>query len=601
MRRSAAFCLAVSVALVSYGTRGLSADRSAEDVGRIEAATAGLAVKGAEVAAPTPNTPVQSGDVVRTGPTSSGRLALSGGGSILLQPNTELRVVKHDPSGGGTTIDLARGQVLAQAPPDARDGTEFRIETPTAVVATTAGSVVVRTAPDPISLGMMTLSLTVANGAAPVADAPVTVVVQGVDEALPAGKTNAGGEADVVLDYVKGAHTDLRLAYPLIDWVRFIRQDFQAVVQTCDDGRREIFLTGENGRLPDEPKKCRRQKMGGAFVWNGRKRVGIDAGARTLQATDMKVEPAPRTAIGTTVATAFHGLVWLAGRSTGTGVTYLLPGQTAAADAGGRASSAVRFDHAQLLVAAGLRIDREQWILPAVLTDFTAAGKPCEPVWVLDGLVAKTRARFDIEINGTGTSTGNAFAVHATNEWDCAVYFMVTDGTILHAKGTARRVVRTLFTGAIPAIGNFQRMMTAGIFWRVPPGAKDQVHLMRAYCMELEKLAPHARTEYQVSGEDEQRLYGWRRPIVDNGFSLVAMKRLVSTTGHTVDSLIQWSLWTRIEGLDERKFAEEFTKLVRKNYEAQKKRWDDAAKKTTAASAADMWKLIQVIAPQPAR
>ena len=47
MRRTAALCVAVTVALVSYGTHGVHADRS-EEVGRIEAATAGLAVKGAE-------------------------------------------------------------------------------------------------------------------------------------------------------------------------------------------------------------------------------------------------------------------------------------------------------------------------------------------------------------------------------------------------------------------------------------------------------------------------------------------------------------------------------------------------------------------------
>lgn len=596
MQRLPASCLAVVlVVLVAQASRA-----AVEDVGRVEFATGGVSVKGTDVPVLKPGTPLQSGDIVKTNVTSAARITLAGGASVLMQADSELRVVKHDAAAAQTTIELLRGHVLAQSAPDARDTSELRIETPTAIVSTKDGSVVVRTTPDPISLGIMTMSVKVSNGAAPVANAPIIVVVQGVNEVIPVGRTNAQGDAEVALDYVLAGKRDRLLPLPLIEYLPFIKQDFQTVAETCEDGRIEVFLVGEGGKLPDEPRRCRRQRMSGAFVWNGRKRAAIDLGARTLKAADVPVERADRTAVGATIVTSFDRHVAVRDKSPASSVeTFLLPGRTAAVDRDAVASPAVRFDHPQLLQASGLlNPDREQWIVPAVLTDFTPAGKPCEPVWIVDGVMARSRARYEIDITGTGTSTGNALQVHVTNEWDCAVYFMVTDGTILHARGLTKRVVTSILTGSIPSMDNFQKMITAGLFMRVPPGAKDATQMMRSYCVELHKLAPHQRTEYQVSGEEDQRFIGWRRPIIDNGFRLEALRKISAASGHTIDSLIQWSLWTQIEGLDQRKFEEEFTKLVRKNYDAQKRRWDDAARKQTAASAGEMWKVIQVIAPK---
>lgn len=587
--------------LFTAGSLGAGASGRAVEVGRIELATAGVTVASAEIRPLKPDAAVQVGDLIRTGPAGAARLALAGGASALIQPSTELRVVKHDTATAHTTIELVRGHVLVQSQPDAPSGADLRVETATAVAFTKQGAINVSTAPAPLGLGTMSLVVKVSDGGTPVANAAIKVVVSGIDQPVPVGTSNGQGDADVTFDFVRGATPDRPPADPLIDYLRFVKQDFRAVIEECDGGGHTLFLVGEDGRLPDAPRRCRRQRMAGVFLWNARKRVSVDTAGRTVRAADIEVERPAATAVGTTIVTSFDGQVTLASRSTAAALaTFLLPGQTGAVDAGGVPSPAVAFDHPQLLMFAGLRADdRDAWHVPARLIDFTASGQSCEPAWVVDGVVSRTRARFDIEIRGNGTSTGEAFVVQATNESDCAVYFMVTDGTILNARGMARRVVLSLITGSVPPLETFQRMITVGIFIRLSPGVRDVTVRMRAYCVELHKLAPHQRVEFQVAGEDDQIKFGFRRPIVDEAFRLSALKRLTSTTGHNLDVVIQWALWTHIEGLDLEKFTDEFTKLARKNIETQKKRWDDAAKKFTAAAIADMWRIIQIVAPTP--
>ena len=45
-------------------------------------------------------------------------------------------------------------------------------------------------------------------------------------------------------------------------------------------------------------------------------------------------------------------------------------------------------------------------------------------------------------------------------------------------------------------------------------------------------------------------------------------------------------------------FSNEYTNLVHKNYDGQRRKWDDAAKATTEESTQEMWQLMWLISPR---
>jgi hypothetical protein len=118
---------------------------------------------------------------------------------------------------------------------------------------------------------------------------------------------------------------------------------------------------------------------------------------------------------------------------------------------------------------------------------------------------------------------------------------------------------------------------------------------LRSYCVELHKLAPHPKTEYRFGDEEDQKQLGPNRPIVDRTFSMVQTGKLQLPHDHSLDTVIQWSLWSKIEGMDEKKFDEEFLKLVHKNFEAQKRKWDKAAEQQEEASSRTLWQSVQAV------
>jgi hypothetical protein len=277
-----------------------------------------------------------------------------------------------------------------------------------------------------------------------------------------------------------------------------------------------------------------------------------------------------------------------------------MPGQSAIVGRAEAPTAVMRLDDkriADLLVEEATRSGGNR-IAP--IRDFGPAGEACEAAWIIDGVqTVGPPAKFDYKVVGMGTSTGNALQVQITNESACALYFMVPDGTIMHPKGYTERVVLSLALGGLPPLKNFQKMMTMGGLVRVAAakaGTDVKVTMMlRSYCVELHKLAPHQKTEYKFADEDDQRDLGPNYTILDRTFRLVQTKQLTLTPAHGLDSIIQWSLWTRIEKLDEKKFLDEFTKLVHKNYDAQKRTWDKAAEKDVDGSGRQLFKLVSTV------
>jgi len=146
-------------------------------------------------------------------------------------------------------------------------------------------------------------------------------------------------------------------------------------------------------------------------------------------------------------------------------------------------------------------------------------------------------------------------------------------------------------------MGGFLRIAPAGALASGPaaPVGGEAGMPLRSFCVELHKLAPHPKTEYKIGDESDQAGLGANRAIVDRVFTRVQTGQLRLPPGHPMDSVIQWSLWCKIEGMDEKKFHEEFTKLVHKNYEAQKKKWDKNAEHQTEEASRSLWSAVSEV------
>ncbi len=70
---------------------------------------------------------------------------------------------------------------------------------------------------------------------------------------------------------------------------------------------------------------------------------------------------------------------------------------------------------------------------------------------------------------------------------------------------------------------------------------------------------------------------------------------LVPPPNTSMDSIIQYSLWTKIEKLTQKQFLDEYKLLVHKNYEAKKMKWDKDVEKSTETSGQNLWGAVQKV------
>jgi hypothetical protein len=128
----------------------------------------------------------------------------------------------------------------------------------------------------------------------------------------------------------------------------------------------------------------------------------------------------------------------------------------------------------------------------------------------------------------------------------------------------------------------------------LPPDGKEVVFTLRGYCLELHKLAPHAKTSYKFADAGDMQKMAPSLKVMETANKLAAMRQLGSQM-HTLDSIVQWSLWASREKMNAKEFREEFFKLVEKNYEGQKKKFDKNAKANTEKMVSDLWPLVQKV------
>ena len=587
---------------------------TSNSIGKIvSSAGAAVLLRGEQVLAPVPETLLLPMDIVRTEKGGSMRVLLSDKSTLLLSENTELRIAEHNPETEKTVVELLHGHVLSQNTPVTKAGGMFQIQTPTAIVVALGTSLDVATSSASSTVSREELSkLAVKSADTPLAGADVALVLANMNK-VSLGKTDVQGNLPSPFDLANGGGT------PALDLANLGKVELHAEVEECEDGSRQVYLVGADGKLPPPPKKCKRRRLGGVFFWSAGKLVTLDLSKGMLLITDM-----PSVGLPTSPASVIKNLNQVTrGATPGSG--------TSLADYPGVSSTGVTaLDHFVGVTNFDAKIAGVSYLLPgqhveiprgqppggisviqakdfgAGFNDFTADHRPCQPAIIVNGETVAGIPNYHYKITGLGTSTGNALQLQIANEGGCPLYFLITDGTIFHPKGFTERVLTGILLGGTPNLKDFQKMITMGLFLRlgasgavgagpVAPGISEATVPLRAYCVELHKLAPHPKTEYKIGDAEDQQKLGVNRPIVDKTFSMVQTHKLLLPGGHSMDSVIQWSLWAKIEGMEEKKFMEEFTKLVKKNHEAQKKKWDKTAEQQTEQSGRSLWGLVSEV------
>jgi FecR protein len=292
--------------------------------------------------------------------------------------------------------------------------------------------------------------------------------------------------------------------------------------------------------------------------------------------------------------------------------TYVLPDEYTIIPRGGPPTPPEHvFDASGNYTDPGAQDARKFGIHFGAFDDWQPGGTPCKAGLIINGMPVSpafppgsdsgfSPPKFNLKITGGGTSTGDAaLQMHISNLSTCAENFMVTDGAVLYPKGLTARIVEVL--GGNPTFKDFQRMISwGGLVWlpsysglgltmtSVPPG-KEVIVPLHSFCVELHKLAPHVNTEYAFAEDADQKRLGVNQPILDRVFRMTQSGQITLPPGQPMDTLIQWSLWASIEGMNKDKLHDEYFTLMKKNYAAMNKKFDKDAEQQVESQSQNLW------------
>ena len=487
--------------------------------------------------------PVEWNDILRTNDAGRMRVAMDDGSLLSIGAHSELRVIKHDPQSNQTVIEMLYGKARANVVPIKKQGGGFQVRTPTAVIGVLGTTVDVETAQ------------------------VVGTVSEKELENVPASRRNI---ADLI-NLVPGAMPDKSrpdqptIADYLIDGTLVKARDHSVAVRSIDPEIIEgvVVLPGQwtyvqRGMPPTPPRFGEPQaedcaQGGCACPQNNCSDFYTNANPQTAS----KRQPRPELT-----------------------------------QSGVRNPAICSYE----TITLGLQNAISQ----------SGPGHSGQARVILDNVI-------DYDIVGRGTSTGQVFDVRVKNLTDCPLNIQIPAGSVLEPKGYVGRVLKgILLGGGMPPLKDFQVMMAEGGFgeippaqgagddyfpgamYYVPPSAQEVVFTLRGYCLELHKLAPHAKTNYKFADAGDMQKMAPSLKVMETANKLAAMRQLGSQI-HSLDSIVQWSLWASREKMNAKEFREEFFKLVKKNYEGQKKKFDKNAKATTEKMVDDLWPLVQKV------
>lgn len=202
-------------------------------------------------------------------------------------------------------------------------------------------------------------------------------------------------------------------------------------------------------------------------------------------------------------------------------------------------------------------------------------------------------APYSLTITGLGTSTGDVFQVKLKNSSPCRLIVFIPAGAVLKPTGFTERLLKGILVSGTPSLKDFQIMMVTGTEQEAEPGA-EITFILRAFCLELHKLAPHQKTKYEFEDPGKQAALAENRGVIDATTQLYHSGQITSTM-HGLDGIIQWAVWASREKMNEKSFHEEFFKLVRKNMEARKEKWNKDTERKVEALEQDLWTNVQKV------
>jgi hypothetical protein len=508
----------------------LAPDVSPVEVGRVEKAKNAFLIRDRHIANTKRGDTVLSTDVLATGSDGGFILLLKDGSKLYTGGATELRVATHNPATQQTLVELLHGTVRAEVQSVTRPGGVFAIRTPTAYI-TALGTVVSASAP---------LDTNSSN--------PSTVISQRELDNLPIGGRNFQSLAQLLPGLAPGHGSSPTIAdYSGVDTTVVGSLDHVAGISSVYDS-----IPGTVYTLP------------GQFTY-------VDRGAAP-------VAPRPMYLVNTWQAEDNWNYV-LGKHQLKTGSPPLL-------------RTAPRNPLSSTMDYFPCR------------TGYSLTGQllwSWDPNHVAPGGSA---APFQYQMTGNNISTGNALNITLTNNSPCTIEIFITSGTVFHPKGFVGRALTGLLLGGNANVKDFQRETGFGGLIIVPPasqpdwgsGAESSTVTapIRAFCVDLHKLAPHQKTEYRVANAGEQEKFSRDQPIIGQTMHMLEAGQ-ITPGAQTIDGIIQWALWVHIENLNEKEFHKEFFKIVEKNLEAQKKKMDKDTKQAVENLSRDLWTKVDAI------
>ena len=264
--------------------------------------------------------------------------------------------------------------------------------------------------------------------------------------------------------------------------------------------------------------------------------------------------------------------------------------------------------------------------------NFTMNGQPCVGEVMINGVSNSPNPKLKLTVTGNATSTPLTVG-HATNSGTCPGVIIITNGAALvpsHIigkktggllKGLAGAAIGATTGVAVIPVGelkDYQDGTSSGVTFTVPPSTGKDVEStlpeepgkgggkepsepkpnevlvpIRSFCLDLHKLAPHPQTAYKFADENKQKQLGPYGHISNDIFRGVQSGEVKLPPGHSLDSATQWTIWAVREGLDAKKFTEEYLHIVEKNLHAQNKKMDKDTKAKMEQSAAQLFSFVQ--------
>ncbi|HXQ24966.1 MAG TPA: FecR family protein [Candidatus Acidoferrales bacterium] len=529
----------LTVILLSCFFLSVSAQAGEANIGSIENSAGGtLILHEGKTFSATAGAVLQLNDIVVTNPGGLLRLALTDGSALLLQENTELRVVTFDTAQQQTLVEMLHGHILVEVAPYTKPGARFVVDTPTASV---------------LAIGT-TLEVETASSAG-------TITSRQVDD-LP----TSGRNPNSLIALEPGTATKVGNAIKAVPPKNSIGQPAQPTsLLGIQPG---TFNASGLGQYPNV----------GATLVGGLNHFVVTSNINPSIPGVTFLSPGQSAQVTRDYSPDLGGplvkdKLWFWGsygrndiRNTSTNA---IPGWR---DFGGNGQPCT----------PGIVVNGQPISIGGVMPNFQ---------YKVLGMGTSTGNALQLQVTNQGPCPLYFFVPSGTIMQPKGFTERVITGFLLGGTPSLKDFQKMI------TFGLFLRIGPPGLVTAEPPMpvSNDVTEAMRSYCVQLHKLAPHPKTEYKFGDEGDQNEYGGNLQVLDRAFQLLQSGQIQSSMGHGLDPIVQWSLWAKLGKMDRKDFSEEYEKLVRKNFEAKREKIDKATEQRVKDSEEELWKLVQVV------